>query len=155
MAMSALDLKIPPPLVALACALAMVGVQALVPAAGYVLPGNHLLAAGVAVCGLCVDAAGLWAFRRHRTTVNPLSPHKSSTVVQDGIYRFTRNPMYLGMALLLCAWAVWRSHALAWLLLPCFVAYITRFQIQPEERALLAKFGAPYQAYLGRVRRWL
>lgn len=153
--MPSLDLKIPPPLVGLACALAMVGVQALVPAADYVWAGSQLLATVVAMCGLSLDVAGLWAFHRHRTTVNPLSPHKSSAVVQNGVYRFTRNPMYLGMALLLCAWALWRSHALAWLLLPCFVVYITRFQIQPEERILLAKFGAPYQAYLGRVRRWL
>ena len=105
--------------------------------------------------GGAADLAGLLAFRRHRTTVNPLAPQNSSTVVQDGIYRYSRNPMYLGMALLLTAWAVWLAQPACLLVLPLFVAYITRFQILPEERILLARFGAPYQDYLRRVRRWL
>lgn len=109
----------------------------------------------LALCGLGCDLAGLWAFRRHRTTVNPLRPGKASAVVQDGIYRFTRNPMYVGMALLLTAWVTGLGAPLGLLALALFVAFITRFQIQPEERALQAKFGADYAAYCARVRRWL
>lgn len=150
-----LDHKIPPPLVALACAAALYGAARAWPDALWHLPGRTLWVSAIAACGLLFDASGLWAFRRHRTTVNPLAPERSSTVVQDGIYRYTRNPMYVGMALLLAAWAIWWGLGPGLLVLPLFVAYITRFQIQPEERALQANFGAAYTAYCQRVRRWL
>jgi protein-S-isoprenylcysteine O-methyltransferase Ste14 len=75
--------------------------------------------------------------------------------VSGGIYRFTRNPMYLGRLLQLAGWAVFLSNALAALLLPVYVLYINRFQVQPEERALLERFGSEYAAYQQRVRRWL
>lgn len=153
--MHALEHKIPPPLVALSCAAVVYGLSVWLPQLTQDWPGRSLVAALVALCGLACDAAGIWAFRRHRTTVNPLSPHKASAVVQDGIYRFTRNPMYVGMALLLTAWSVWLGQPLGLLALALFMAYITRFQIQPEERALYAKFGADYTAYMARVRRWL
>lgn len=154
--MHALEHKIPPPLVALSCAAVVYGLSVWLPQLTLDWPGRSLVTALVALCGLACDAAGIWAFRRHRTTVNPLSPHKASAVVQDGIYRFTRNPMYVGMALLLTAWSVWLGQPLGLLVvLPLFAAYITRFQIQPEERALQAKFGADYIAYMARVRRWL
>ncbi|MEG3000101.1 MAG: isoprenylcysteine carboxylmethyltransferase family protein [Comamonas sp.] len=153
--MHPLEHKIPPPLVALSCAAAVYGLSVWLPQLTLDWPGRSLCAAVIALCGLACDAAGIWAFRRHRTTVNPLSPHKASAIVQDGIYRFTRNPMYVGMALLLTAWAVWQGQPLGLLALALFVAYITRFQIQPEERALQAKFGADYTDYMARVRRWL
>lgn len=152
--MSALDHKIPPPVVALVCAVAMYGLAQCLPQATWMWSGRSGLALVVALCGLACDAAGIWAFRRHRTTVNPLAPGKASAVVQDGIYRYTRNPMYVGMALLLTAWALWLGHPLALLVLPGFVVYLTRFQIQPEERALQTKFGAAYTDYMARVRRW-
>ncbi len=105
--------------------------------------------------GLGVDLAGLAAFRGARTTVNPLQPQRASALVTGGVYRFTRNPMYLGMALLLSAWAV---HLSSWLALAgplAFVLYITRFQIVPEERVLQANFGEAFTRYAARVRRWL
>ncbi|SMB27567.1 conserved protein of unknown function [Sterolibacterium denitrificans] len=90
-----------------------------------------------------------------RTTVNPLAPGRSNSVVRTGPYRFTRNPMYLGMALLLLAWCIHLRNPLAPLSILAFFVYIIRFQIIPEERALLAKFGDAYAAYLSDVRRWL
>ncbi|MEB0160908.1 isoprenylcysteine carboxylmethyltransferase family protein, partial [Pseudomonas sp. AH2 (2023)] len=91
---------------------------------------------------------------RSRTTVNPLRPDKAAALVSGGVYRVTRNPMYVGMMLLLVAWAVYLDSA--WVLAGpvAFVAYITRFQIAPEERVLRAKF-ADFDAYAARVRRWL
>ena len=153
--MTSLELKIPPPIVALGCAAAMYGLAQLFPSGWVAIPARLHLAIGLAGAGVAADVAGIWAFRLHRTTINPLTPHKSSSVVQDGIYRFTRNPMYLGMLLLLSAWAIGLANLWSLLPLPCFVAYLTRFQIQPEERSLLAKFGQPYAQYLQRVRRWL
>jgi protein-S-isoprenylcysteine O-methyltransferase Ste14 len=113
------------------------------------------LALGLGAAGLVLDAAALAAFVRARTTVNPLRPEKSSALVRSGAYRLSRNPMYLGLALLLAGWAIWLANALALALLPAFVAWLDRFQIRPEERALAARFGAEYEAYRARVRRWL
>ena len=72
-----------------------------------------------------------------------------------GLYRVTRNPMYLGMLLVLFGWAVFLSNLAALLIAPLFALYITRFQIIPEERVLAEKFGAAFMAYQSQVRRWL
>lgn len=153
--MQALELKIPPPIIALLCAALMWALAHYLPGHAWAHPWRLLLTVVLAALGLAADLAGILAFRRHRTTVNPLAPQRSSTIVQDGIYRISRNPMYLGMALLLTAWAVWLSNPWCLLVLPLFVAAVTRWQILPEERILSAQFGAPYQDYLRRVRRWL
>jgi len=107
------------------------------------------------VAGAAFDLSGLLAFRASRTTINPLQPQRASALVVGGVYRFTRNPMYVGMALFLLAWAVYLSAVLPFLGPLLFALYITRFQIQPEERVLKALFGAGYLAYAARVRRWL
>jgi protein-S-isoprenylcysteine O-methyltransferase Ste14 len=114
-----------------------------------------VLAALIAVVGIAVALGGVLSFRRARTTVNPLKPETSATLVSTGVYSITRNPMYLGMLLVLVAWAVYLSSAwsLAGPLL--FALYITRFQIIPEERALDRLFGAQFAEYKRRVRRWL
>ncbi|WP_234026700.1 methyltransferase family protein [Melaminivora suipulveris] len=113
------------------------------------------MAAASLAAGLALDVWALLLFRRQRTTPSPLAPGRSRTVVQSGPYSFTRNPMYLGVALLLAALCLWLGSPLSLLAIAAFVAYITRFQIQPEERALRAKFGVPYEDYCRRVRRWL
>lgn len=155
--MASLELKIPPPLVAAAIAGAMYAAAALIPPGGMVLaPGLRVWAAlALAGVGACLDLAGLLAFRKAHTTVNPLTPQRSSAVVTNGIYGFTRNPMYLGLVLILLGLAVYLASPWALLGPVLFVAFITRFQILPEERALAARFGASYSAYCARVRRWL
>ena len=100
------------------------------------------------------DLLGLLAFFRRGTTINPLRPAKASALVTGGIYRITRNPMYVGMAFLLAGWAVWLGALWPFLGPVLFVAYLTRFQILPEERILRGKF-AEFDAYATRVRRWL
>ena len=114
--------------------------------------GAALVLVGV---GACFDVAGLLAFRKAKTTVNPLAPNRSTAVVSTGVYRITRNPMYLGMALILLGLALYLASPWALLGPLVFAAFITRFQIQPEERALTARFGAAYTAYCTQVRRWL
>ena len=113
------------------------------------------VAAGIALMGLAFSAAGILAFRRSRTTVNPTTPDKATSLVSSGVYRITRNPMYLGLACVLVAWAVFLSSAWALFGPLAFVLYIGRFQIAPEERALAKLFGSEYAAYRARVRRWL
>ena len=155
--MSALELKIPPPLVAAAVAGCMYGAAALLPHTVLALPPAMRLGAALALAaaGACLDLAGLVSFRKARTTVNPLNPQSSSAVVTTGVYRFTRNPMYLGMALILLGWTLYLASPWGLLGPLVFAAYITRFQIVPEERALQARFGAAFTAYRARVRRWL
>lgn len=106
-------------------------------------------------CGVLVDILGLVAFRQKKTTVNPLSPEKTTFLVTQGIYRFTRNPMYLGMTFLLVAWALWLGNIMALVIVWCFIGYLTRFQILPEERILAQKFGESFQDYQQNVPRWL
>src|SRR5678815_1380789 len=90
---------------------------------------------------------GVLAFRKASTTVDPRSPENTSQIVRSGIYRFTRNPMYLGMLIVLIAWMAWLSNVGAGVVPVLFALYITRWQIVPEERALAQKFGAEYEAY--------
>jgi protein-S-isoprenylcysteine O-methyltransferase Ste14 len=105
--------------------------------------------------GTVLIAWGLASFRRAGTTFNPLKPEATSSLVVSGVYAFTRNPMYLGFLFVLVGWAVFLSNALAFLLLLLFVLYMNRFQIQPEERVLTARFGQEFLAYKSRVRRWI
>lgn len=121
----------------------------------FAFQGHVVLALVIGAAALAVDISGVVAFLRARTTVNPLRPDKASTLVTGGIFRRTRNPMYLGMAMLLVGWAVYLANPLTLLGIPAFVAYLNRFQIAPEERALEQRFGADYRGYRARVRRWL
>lgn len=152
--MRLLEHRIPPPLVGLVTAVLMwwaSGQPALHWPGGF----KGAMVVLLLVAGAAFDFAGLLSFRASRTTVNPLCPERASSLVTGGVYRFTRNPMYVGMACLLVAWAL-VLPSLAALLGPLFyVAYLTRFQIVPEERVLLERFGEDYRAYMGRVRRWL
>lgn len=150
-----LDLRVPPILVGLFFAGAMFAVSRVTPEITGQLPFRRTLALTLAVLGAGIALAGVAVFRGKRTTVNPLTPEASSTFVSIGIYRVSRNPMYLGFLLALGGWAVFLSHPGALVLLPAFVAYLTRYQIQPEERALLAKFGPEFAQYMTRVRRWV
>jgi len=153
--MRALELKIPPLVVVAVAWLGMWGTAKLLPALTFPVAGRLWLAGAVLALGLATLVAGVLAFARARTTVDPLHPDASTSVVTVGIYRFTRNPMYLGMLLALTSWSILLSNAAALLFLPAFVLFINRFQIRPEERVLRVIFGEPYLAYLEKVRRWL
>jgi len=150
-----LDAKLPPPVVMLLCGAAVWAAAHAWPALAIALPWRGPLGTGVFALGLAIEVAAAARFFLARTTVNPMSPQKASTLVIGGLNRFSRNPMYVGQALLLVGWALWLAHALAPLGAIVYVLWITRFQILPEERALAARFGADYAAYRARVRRWL
>lgn len=147
--------RIPPPLIALATALLMWMSCRLVPDLTLGIPAGGVLAIVLVAAGGVVMALALRSFRWAETTVNPLQPQNASTLVVDGLYRISRNPMYLGLALVLLAWGVWLSNLLSILLVPAFLLYIDRFQVRPEEQALSARFGSEYRDYMTRVRRWL
>ena len=153
--MSYLELRFPPPLVGITIAAAMWIVASLPP----IWPPSSFvrLWAGVilAVIGIAVALSGVISFRRVQTTVNPLRPETSTSLVTTGIFSRTRNPMYFGMLLGLLAWAVYLASPLALLGPVAFALYITRFQIVPEERAMNSLFGSAFSEYSQRVRRWL
>jgi protein-S-isoprenylcysteine O-methyltransferase Ste14 len=100
-------------------------------------------------------AAAVFEFWKHRTTVNPMNPGLTSTLVSTGVFRFSRNPIYAGDALLIVAWAIWLNSITALISLPLFVAYISKFQIQPEEVMLASKFKEQFTNYCKSVRRWV
>ena len=153
--MRALELKIPPPIVAVLVAAVMWGISLATPSADVSAPIRLVAAIALALAGLATAVSGAVAFRRAKTTASPLKPETTSSLVISGVYRFTRNPMYVGVALILLAWAV--SLSSIWTLLGplIFILYITRFQIIPEERTLAGIFGAAYSTYTAKVRRWL
>lgn len=150
-----LENRIPPPLVALVVAAGMWGVAKVAPPLGLEFAIRVPIAVVIALVGLAFDFSGLLAFFRSKTTVNPLKPERASALVTGGVYRFTRNPMYVGMLLFLLAWGVYLDCLLAFIGPVLFVLYMNRFQIGPEERVLRQKFGAPFEDYMGRVGRWL
>ena len=151
---AALEHKVPPPLIGALCALLMWLICGMPPLTGKP-PLLLVPALALVVLGLMVEAAGVLSFRRARTTVNPFAPERTVNIVSSGIYRLSRNPMYLGMACILTGWAVWLWQVQAVLGMVLFVAWITRFQIIPEEQVLTQKFGTEYRQYRQRVRRWV
>jgi len=150
-----LENRVPPPIIGACIAALMYGAARLFPSLDFEMPGRLPVCALLFVLGAALDVAGLIHFLRARTTVNPLDPTTTTSLVTGGLYRFTRNPMYLGFALLLLAWGLFLANVAALLGVPAFIVYMNRFQIVPEERALEARFGDEYSRYCARVRRWI
>ncbi len=153
--MASLELRVPPVVVMVVVAGLMGLAATLLPALALVIPGQAVATILLVATGLAFGLAGVIAFHQAATTVDPTNPQGTSSLVRRDIYRITRNPMYLGMLLILTGWAVWLAHPLSFLGLPLFVIYLNHFQIKPEERALRVKFGESYDAYAQTVRRWL
>jgi protein-S-isoprenylcysteine O-methyltransferase Ste14 len=153
--MSSLELKVPPPVLALLLGLLMWLASSLVAPVEVPFGLRVGVALVLASVGLVFGLAGMASFWRAKTTINPTRPTATSSLVTSGAFRFTRNPMYLSLLLYLFAWAAYLSNLLALLFVPVYVLYINEFQIKPEERVLSSLFGPEYAAYKGRVRRWL
>lgn len=150
-----LQLRIPPlAVVALSGGLAWISARTL-PGLNFEFSARPELAATFGLLGVTCSVLGVAAFRRARTTVNPITPDATTALVVSGIYRVTRNPMYLGFLLLLLAEIVWLANPVAFLVAPAFVFYLNRFQIRPEEIALRNRFGAQFHSYAAHVRRWI
>lgn len=153
--MNFLETRIPPPLVALAIAVLMWLASHWLPATSLPRGVTYAAAAVVLLAGLAFSIRAMRSFRHAGTTVNPVRIENASNLVTNGVYRISRNPMYVGVTLDLCALALFLDCF--WTLIgpAIFMAYTTRFQIMPEERILAMKFGDAYRDYCRRVRRWL
>ena len=153
--MSKLELKIPPLAVFLLFGAAMWVSDLLTP--GYEF---NALFRGVCIALLLFASAvfgigGLYGFRQAETTVNPLDPERSTSLVTGGVYRLSRNPMYLALLLALAAWGLLLSNFYALAISGLFVPYMNRFQVLAEERAMEQLYGETFAAYREKVRRWI
>jgi len=151
---SNLSLKIPPPAVALASAAGMWICSRLVPSLNIQLSTLKTVAIILVAIGLLIEITAVAQFFKNKTTINPLAPDRSRTLVIAGLYKYSRNPMYLGMLLLLTGYCLWLGNLAGSVMLVLVVWYLTQFQIKPEEKALLKIFGTQYEDYLNRVSRW-
>jgi protein-S-isoprenylcysteine O-methyltransferase Ste14 len=144
-----------PPIIAAACLLVAFAVHALIPGARFpfAFPGHQALGGAVIVCGLLLSSVGIRHFRRHETTVEPFGT--PTALVSTGPYRFTRNPMYLGITITLSGIAL-TVASVPFLFAPlAFFLIINATQIPREEAKLTALFGEQYTHYRQSVRRWL
>ena len=146
--------RFPPPFVTLCNGAAMWGATRLQTPV-HIAPNLHYaLTLVTGLFGLIIGPSGILEFRRQKTTINPVQIDQASRLVTSGIYRFTRNPMYVGLTALLLTWAVWLAVPITLLGPLLFALFTHRFQIIPEERVMRAKFGYEYDEYCRRVRRW-
>lgn len=152
--------KVLPVVVVALLALMMIALSFALPALRLPIPANlpvlpKLLAMVVVNVGVLIFILSAWQFQQYRTTVNPVRAEQVSALLTAGIFRYSRNPMYVAFGLVLLALACWLMHLLAFALLPAYFIYMSRVQIRYEEQMLAAKFGDAFQEYCAQVRRWL
>ena len=153
--MKFLRLRIPPPIAAVFFGLLIWGLSRLLSAHSLDPEIRQIIAMVLIGMAAAIDIWALFSFRQVKTTIDPRYPHKSSSIVKSGIYRYTRNPMYLGLALILSALSVYLGAKFGFFIVAAFVLYMNEFQIKPEEDVLEKNFGEEYLAYKSKVRRWL
>ena len=150
-----LKLKIPPPIYAISIALIMWLLSLYLPVAQLVTSPWNKLGIGLMLVAGFLDFTSLYLFFKKRTTPNPMKPQFTTGLVTNGLYKISRNPMYLGLLIILFGFAIYLGNLTAFLMLPAFYFVITEMQIKPEEQMLEEKFGEEYLDYKRKVRRWL
>ena len=150
-----MSLRIPPLVQVLICGAIGWGLSSVTPFLAFEGVWRSAAALLFIAAGMAILALALGAFIRARTTVNPLAPEEAATLVTTGLYRISRNPMYLAMAAILTGGAFLMGNLSAFVAPILFVWLMTEFQIKPEERALQARCGEAFDAYRIRTRRWI
>ena len=145
-----LDTKIPPPIVTII----ILSIIYLFDLNEYNL-NTDIISIITLFIGLIFIISAVIQFINRKTTVNPTKPHKTSTLVITGTYKITRNPMYLGMLLIIISFALYKTSIISLILIPLFIFYINKFQIEPEEFEMRKKFGKAYEDYCKKVDRWI
>ena len=146
---------IPPPIQGLIAALAIWLIAKHLPEFNLETPFQKTAAILIALIGLSIDLICAFLFIKTKTTISPINPSNTSTLVTTGLYKISRNPMYLGLLLLLTGWSLWQGNPISLLVILIFMTSITLTQIKPEESALEEKFGQDYRDYKNQVRRWI
>lgn len=153
--MKALELKVPPVAQFVAMALGMWMIAKYTPALTIDIPARRVFVVLFICLGGFFAIPAVRAFRSVDTTVDPRSPEKASRFIVNGVYQYSRNPMYLGLLCLLIAWALYLSDVLGFVGPPLFVLSMNHLQIRLEEQAMEARFGDDYRVYRKSVRRWI
>ena len=149
-----MSLKLPPALVFILFSLLMYLLSRFLPFGDFGFFGRDYLIWVLMGMAVLIAIISLFQFFTSKTTIDPRTPFKATKLVTGGIYKFTRNPMYLAILLVLLAWGLWLGNAFNSLLAAGFVGYMNKFQIRPEEKALTAIFGKEFKQYCMLVRRW-
>ncbi|MBC7939384.1 MAG: isoprenylcysteine carboxylmethyltransferase family protein [Chitinophagaceae bacterium] len=152
---SFMENRVPPPVLMVVVAVAMWLIAEVTPHVSWPPPVRFGAAAALAAVGIGFNVAGFRTIRRAGSTIDPTRPSAASALVTGGPFRISRNPMYVGFAAMLLAWAVVLQSPWAFAGPVFFALYLNRWQIGPEERALRAKFGPDFLTYQAQVRRWL
>ncbi len=147
-------MKVPPALVMMIFGGLMYLLDKYLPVGEFEFFGKRVLVMLLFGLGILVILISVIQFFITKTTVDPLNPKKTSNLVTNGVYKFTRNPMYLGMLLFLLAFGLKLGNAFNTLIAAGFVSYMNRFQIKPEEKVLKETFGKEYNIYRKLTRRW-
>tara|TARA_B100000941_G_scaffold288941_1_gene266909 strand:- start:4332 stop:4733 length:402 start_codon:yes stop_codon:yes gene_type:complete len=119
------------------------------------LNGINILALVFLIIAIIMIVLSINKFKKNRTTISPLRPNKTSSLITSGIYNYTRNPMYLGLLLMLFSTALFIKNFISFLIIPLFVIFINKNQILPEEQILENIFGEEYRNYKKKVKRWI
>jgi protein-S-isoprenylcysteine O-methyltransferase Ste14 len=151
----ALELKVPPLAVVIIASLIMWGIEQITPSID--IAWSWRITLGILVFGISILflSLSILSFKKARTTLTPLAPERANSLVQSGVFAISRNPIYLALLIFLLSFAIVLANAYSLSGLLVFYIYLTQFQIKPEERVLKKLFGAEYEEYLTRVRRWL
>jgi len=145
--------KIPPPIITLICGLGIYFSRPLFPKYNYI--SIDIIAASFLLLGIIILITSVLSFKRRSTTVSPLQPENASYLVVSGIFKYSRNPMYLGMLLILISMTIKFNFVGGILIIFAFIAFITKFQIIPEETALERLFGKEFTRYKKKTKRWI
>ncbi len=150
-----MKLKIPPVFVVLFFSFLMWFIFKLTQARHIKFEHQKLVSWSFFCVGVFIGVVAVYSFRKARTTVDPSRPNKASNLVTAGVYRYSRNPMYLGMLFILISFAIRIGNLYSFLVLPVYVWYITTYQIKPEEEVLTTLFQDQFMNYKKVVRRWI
>lgn len=150
-----LELKVPPAVVTFVFIVLMYFVSSIFSFLNIDFMFQIFLSVETAVSGFVLIVAGSYVFNEKKTSINPLKPQSATSLVTNGVYKFTRNPMYLGIVIILFAWLLFLGNILNIVNIVLFVLYMNKYQIIPEEKALEKLFNEEYLSYKAKVKRWI
>ena len=145
--------KFPPPLVALTFGFLINYTKNIFPKVK--INWGDVFGSIIIIFGIIMILSAIILFKKYQTTITPLNPSKATKLITDGIYKFSRNPMYLGLLLVLLGISFMINIIGGFLLIPLFILYLNLFQIIPEENAMVDLFKDEFLDYKKNVRRWI
>ena len=148
-----LETKIPPPIVALIFGFLINYTKDIFPK--LVIKNENIFGTCFILIGLVCFLSAIGLFKKNQTTVTPLNPSSATKLITNGIYKYSRNPMYLGMSLVLAGISIMVNPIGGLAFISLFILYINQFQIEPEEKAMTKLFRNEFSEYKKYVRRWI